>query len=398
MESIEIHSMDGREVSVSRSTLITYSRRIKVMLEPFSNDIPITFYLPYAYENVQMIDEFMKRKSPKFHSLRHAIDVYRSSIRLGMRDLSKYCRIYMIQPYQILNVCTIYEFACVNREYDLQFYCWKKFSNYWNEVFFQNKRALDCDEIVIHRLVSRPMYRTLDEMTIYRIVYEWARRRVNSKTSLRQVMAPFLPNIRFLTMDDGFLNCYVYPEQFLREKEVNAIQYYKATSDSSYIPDSICSRDVLRRNEKLISWYIYCNRRSCILDKVLDMNNKFQFISKIWVKEDCFLIGIKLPISHNSEVGIRVKVKNFIDCDSWKTQQTTCDQNGNVKLNRVIYVQKSSVGLLIAKINEDDIAQSDIRVSNLASRYVRDDINSREETVALSNLIEYVYCNVNLYF
>ncbi|XP_023233608.1 uncharacterized protein LOC111633302 [Centruroides sculpturatus] len=219
------------------------------MLKPYLNNVSIHFYLPYAYENMKIIDEVMKEQKPKFYSLKHAINVDRISKRLNIDVLNIFCRVYMTHPIRTPHVCEIYEFACENRDRKLQFYCWKNFSNDWNTVFFQNKNALDCDEIVIRRLVSRPIYRNLDEMTIFKIVYEWARRRVNSKTSLRQVIAPFLLNIRFLTIDDGFLKSYVYPKQFLTEQEVNAIQHYKVTSDKSIIPDSI-SRSHLSRNDE----------------------------------------------------------------------------------------------------------------------------------------------------
>ncbi|XP_067140553.1 uncharacterized protein [Centruroides vittatus] len=403
MQSIEIHYVDGRQISVSRSKFRKYSPRIKLMLKPYSNNVSITLYLPYAYENIKIIGEFMNEQKPKFHSLKHAINVYRMSKRLNIAPLNVYCRSYMNHPFRTPHVCAIYEFACENRDHSLQFYCWKKFSNDWNTVFYQNKNALDCDEIVIRRLVSRPIYKNLDEMTIFKIVCEWARRRVNSNTSLRQVVAPFLLNIRFLTMDDEFLKGYVYPKQFLSEEEVNSIQHYKVTSDKSIIPDSISRRHISRNNEKHTFWFIYCNRNSFILDQEMNMENKFQFISEIFVVEDCFLTGIVLPISYNSEESIRISIKKFIDYSSWKPEKqrnVICDQNGNVKLNRVFYVPKSSIVRVIAKINDDDIVRSNIRISNLASRYIPDEriiINFRG-TTSLSKDIEYLYCNINLYF
>ncbi|XP_023220114.1 uncharacterized protein LOC111622035 [Centruroides sculpturatus] len=328
------------------------------------------------------------------------MNIYRFSERLNIIALNFYCRNYMIQPFRIKHVCEIYEFACEINDYKLQYYCWKQFSDDWNTVFFKNKEALDCGEIVIRRLVSRPIYENLNEMTIFNIVYEWARRRVNSKTSLRQAMTPFLPKIRFLTMDNEFLNGYVYPKQFLTEEEVNAIQHYKATSDNSMIPDSICKTDVSRNNEKPTFWFVYCNRNSSILGKEMNMEKKFQFISEIWVKEDCFLVGIKLPIFHNKKVEIIIEVKIFYEYSSWKTekeQKAICEKNGNVKLNRIIYVPKSSIVRVIAKINEVDIPRSNIRIRNLACRYILDEgmsVSSRE----LSKDIEYLYCNAKLYF
>ncbi|XP_023219942.1 uncharacterized protein LOC111621916 isoform X2 [Centruroides sculpturatus] len=345
----------------------------------------------------------MKEEKPNFYSLKSAMDVYRISKILKILNLIRYCRNYMIRPVFTPNVCEIYEFACQNTDYDLQIYCWRKFSNDWYTVFYGNKNALDCDEIVIRRLVSRPIYHTLVERTIFKIVYEWARRRVNSNTSLRKIMAPFLINIRFLTMDDGFLKGYVYPKQFLTEEEVNAIQHYKATSDNSMIPDSICRTDVSRNNEKPTSWFIYCNRSSFILDQEMNMENKFQFISEIWVVEDCFLTGIILPISHNSEEIIRIRIKNFIHGDGLKIKkqdEAICHKSGYVKLNRVIYVPKSSIVRVIAKVNEDDIPKSPIRISNLATRYIHDEgmAITFGEIAPLIKDIEYIYCNVKLYF
>ncbi|XP_023220061.1 uncharacterized protein LOC111621997 isoform X1 [Centruroides sculpturatus] len=403
MESIQIHSVDGREISVSRSTFPQYSRRIKSMLEPFSNNVSVTFYLPYTYENLQILDEFIKKKLPKFHNLKRAMNIYQISKRLNIVALNIYCGRYIIHPFRTPHVCEIYVFACQNNDYDLQFYCWKKFSNDWNTVFYQNKNALDCDEIVIRRLVSRPIYKKLVERIIFKIVYEWARRRVNSNTSLRQVMAPFLSNIRFLTMDDEFLKGYVYPKQLLTEEEVNAIQHYKVTSDKSIIPDSISRSHLSRNDEKHSFWFIYCNRSYSIHDQEMNMENKFQFISEIFVLEDCFLTGIELPISHNSEKRIRIRIQKFIDNGIWnpeKENYVSCDQNGKIKLYRVNYISKSSTFRVIAKINEEDILRSNIRISNSASRYIVNEgmAISSEKSAPSCTDIEYIYCNVNLYF
>ncbi|XP_023220124.1 uncharacterized protein LOC111622043 [Centruroides sculpturatus] len=295
------------------------------------------------------------------------------------------------------------KFACQNSDYDLQFYCWEKFSDDWNTVFYQNRNALNCDEIVINRLVSRPIYRTLDEITIYKIVYDWAKRKVNSNTFLRQIMDPFLNNIRFFTMVDEFLKSYVYPEQFLTEEEVNAIQHYKATSDKSMIPDSICEKDVSRTNEKHASWFTYCNRSSSVLGKEINMKKKFQFISEIWVVENCFLFAIKLPISHSRKVGIKIVVKYFIDYNNLKIEKRhtlICKKNEYVKLKRAVYASKFSTVRLIVKINEDDITRSNIRIRNLTNRYILDKGMSviTGETGPLSKDIEYLYCDVKLYF
>ncbi|XP_023220091.1 uncharacterized protein LOC111622022 isoform X1 [Centruroides sculpturatus] len=403
MKSIQIHSVDGREVSVSRSKLRKYSPRIQFMLKPYSNIVSITLYLPYAYESIKIIDEFMKKQFPKFYSLKHAMDVYRISRTLCMRLLINYCRTHLAQPIHIPHICAIYELACESTDYTLQYFCWTMFNDHWDKVFFQSKIALDCGEIVIRRLVSRPMYRNLDVVTIFKIVYEWARRRVNSNTSLRQVMIPFLPNIRFLTMDDEFLKGYIYPKQFLTEEEVNAIQHYKATSDNSMIPDSICRTDVSRNNEKSTSWFVYCNRSSSILGKEMNMENKFHFISEIYVVEDCFITGIELPIFHSRKVEIGIKVMNFFESGIWKIdkeQKAICEPNGKIILNRVFYVQKSSIVLVIAKINDNDIPGSNIRIRNFAIRYILDEgMTIRTgETVPLSKDIEYLYCNVKLYF
>ncbi|XP_023220041.1 uncharacterized protein LOC111621979 [Centruroides sculpturatus] len=403
MESIQVHSVDGREISVSRSVFRKYSPRIRSMLKPSLKDVSIDLYLPYAFENIKTIEEFMKKQFPEFYSLKHAMDVYRISSKLCMFLLNNCCRNRIAQPTHIPHVCEIYEFACQILDYRLQFYCWTKFNDDWNTVFYQNKNALDCDEIVIRRLVSRPIYQNLDEMTIFKIVYEWARRRVNSKTTLREVIAPFLLNIRFLTMDNAFLNGYVYPKQLLTAEEINAIQHYKVTSDKSLIPDSI-SRSHLSRNDKKHSfWFIYCNRSYSIHDEDINMENKFQFISEVFVLEDCFLTGIELPISHNSEESIRIRIQKFIDNGIWnpeKENYVNCDQNGRIKLNRVIYVPKSSTFRVIAKINEEDILRSNIRISNSASRYRISEgmAISSEKSALLSTDIEYIYCNLNIYF
>ncbi|XP_023212738.1 uncharacterized protein LOC111615570 [Centruroides sculpturatus] len=403
MESIKIHCIDGRETSVSRSMLCKYSPKINFILKPFSNSVSITFYLSYAFENVKIIDEFMKKQKPYFYSLKSAMDVYRISKILKIINLIRYCRNYMIRPVLTLHVCEIYEFACQNTDYDLQFYCWRKFSNDWYTVFYRNKNALDCDETVIRRLVSRPIYQTLEERTIFKIVYEWARRRVNTRTSLRQIMLPFIINIRFLTMDDEFLKGYVYPKQFLTEEEVNAIQHYKATSDNSMIPDSICKRDISRNNEKHSFWFIYCNRSSFFLDQEMNMENKFQFISELFVLEDCFLTGIILPVSHNSEEKIRIRIKNFVHGDGFKIneqREAICHKNGYVNLNQVIYFPKYSTVRVISKFNEDDILRSNIRISNSATRYIQNEemAISFGKIARLIQDIEYIYCNVKLYF
>ncbi|XP_023220135.1 uncharacterized protein LOC111622052 [Centruroides sculpturatus] len=170
-------------------------------------------------------------------------------------------------------------------------------------------------------------------------------------------MDPFLSNIRFLTMNDEFLKGYVYPKQLLTEEEVNAIQHYKVTSDKSIIPDSISRSHLSRNHEK----HSFCKET------------------------------------------IRIRIKNCIYSDGLKIErqyEINCDENGYAKLNRVIYIRKSSIVRVIAEINDDDIVRGNIRIGNLANRYILYEgmAISSEETFPLSKDIEYIYCNVKLYF
>ncbi|XP_023233073.1 uncharacterized protein LOC111632782 [Centruroides sculpturatus] len=406
MDRITVFCNDKQHIHFSKSTLCECSERIKMMLRPYTNTTSVSLYLPYSSDVLKQIKENLRKGRKTIKSMQNATDIFCISKRLGLRNLNKECRDFMTDPSRVKNVCYVHDLACQQNDERLEYLCWNIFNSKWKEIFSSNE-WLNCEATTMDRLVRRPINSFIDETDIFTVVLKWAKKRVNNEKSLRQVMKPFLPYIRFLTMPEWFLESQVFVEPISTDVERDAIRCYLQNKDFDetwFIPESICDITCPRKHELLSSWFSYVNRSAYFIKKVRKMNTNIRFICDIVAKEDCFITKLRLPITHCREEGITV-ILNFSANLKLRTKyrsRTACNTNGCILLSHMLRVLKFTLYRLVVKIDTQVIAENDIRISPSANYYSPfEGIQSfkyLQSGLKLQDELEYICLDVVPYF
>ncbi|XP_023230693.1 uncharacterized protein LOC111630778 [Centruroides sculpturatus] len=368
MDQITVYCEDQRQINFSKSVLCEHNERIRILLRPYSNKTSVFLYLPYSLDILQQIKEYLEEKRENIKSIKNAMDIFRVGKRLNIRDLNRVCREFMTNLSRVKDVCYVYEFACQLDDWRLEYLCWNILCSKWQEIFSSDE-WLNCKATTIDRLVRRPINRFIEEADVFSIVLKWAKKSVNNEKSLRKVMEPFLPYIRFLTMPEWFLESQVFVEPILTDVERDAIRCYlqnKDFDDTWFIPDSICAIKCPRKNELLSSWLSYVNRSAYFINAVKRMNRNIRFICEIVVKEDCFINELHLPITHCRKEGITVilNISPNLKLPTEYRFRKACNTNGYILSSCPLRILKFTFYRLIVRIVETYItAENDIRIS-----------------------------------
>ncbi|XP_067121285.1 uncharacterized protein [Centruroides vittatus] len=372
MDLITVFCNDKQQIHFSTSVFCECSHKIKIMLHPYSNTTSVSLYLPYSSDILQQIKEYLEEGREIIKSMQNATDIFCVSKRLGLRNLNQACRDFMTDQSRVKNVCYVYDFAWQQKDKKLEYLCWNILSSKWQEIFSSDE-WLNCEVTTIDRLVRRPVNTQINEIDIFTVVLKWAKKRVNNEKSLRRVMEPFLPYIRFLTMPEWFLESQVFVEPILTNVERNAIRCYLQNKDFDetwFIPDSICDITCPRKHESLSSWLSYVNRSAYFINAARRMNTNIRFICDIVAKEDCFVKKLYLPITHCRKEGINVLLKLSVNLKLPKKwiYNTACNTNGFVLLRNSLRILKFTFYRLIVKIVEKHIiAENKIKISPSAN-------------------------------
>ncbi|XP_023230651.1 uncharacterized protein LOC111630733 [Centruroides sculpturatus] len=260
MDFVRVICKDKQEIMFSRSILSKESARISAMLRRHSNVQVMSFYLPYSTDILQQIHEYLEEGRTNITSTTNAINLLFVTTRLLINRLSTECRKYVIKQLTSEDVCHVYDFADQNKDVKLLFICWKKFDSDWHRIF-NSEKWLDCSGITIYRLVSRPIYRRVNEIDIFNVVLQWAKKRVTRNKSLREVMRSFIPKLRFLIMPPESLECMVFNEPILTDLEKDAIRCYFQTNETWFLPQNICTIECPRSEDQPSMWFSYCKQR-----------------------------------------------------------------------------------------------------------------------------------------
>ncbi|XP_023212292.1 uncharacterized protein LOC111615125 [Centruroides sculpturatus] len=184
-----------------------------------------------AAETDSFVDSF------RLESLRNAMDIYGISKRYRIEKLFVECQSFIIYDLNLSNVCRIHDFACEQMDRWLQYHCWEFFDEEWKEIFLADD-FLQCKRTTIDRLLSRPVYESLTEVSLFLAVYNWVKVRLqrraevsgelppNDATQMERCrinMEPFIPKIRFLAMSEKELRNVVFPLNCLSEVEKQSI-------------------------------------------------------------------------------------------------------------------------------------------------------------------------------
>ncbi|XP_067124814.1 uncharacterized protein [Centruroides vittatus] len=398
---------EDRDTFILRKFLCKSSDRLNAMMQQISTTGNITLHLPIPYNIMSQIIEFIERAATEFVSLENAMNVYLINLTYEFKGLKEHCIHHIGREITCKNVCFIYDFACKYGECLIQLMCWQKFDNDWKEIFLCNNEYLRCKESTILRLVSRPIYKTLEEENLFWIVYEWAINRVTARKSLRSIILPYLPKIRFLTMDPVYLKEQLFPriiDSVLTREEVQAITHY-CPGNLTEIPKTLCKIVTRRTEENLDSLFLYLNRIHLENQTEMMMNSNIKFICEITAKEDCFVTGVVLPISYNTDKDlIRVVIKCIVKSPVgiFKTQNTFCSSSGCIGM-KGLFVKKMTTVKIVVKILKDDIiAENNIKIKPEADYYIPSRLQNKIASRKMSEIPESgmnnVYFDVNLYF
>ncbi|XP_023217232.1 uncharacterized protein LOC111619694 [Centruroides sculpturatus] len=398
---------EDRNTFILRKFLCNSSDRLNTMMQQISTTGNITLHLSIPYNIMSQIIEFIEHATTEFVSLENAMDVYCINLTYEFKDLKEYCLQHIAREITCENVCFIHDFACEYGECLIQLMCWQRFDNDWKEIFFCNDEYLRCKESTILRLISRPIYKTLEEENIFWIVHKWAINKVTVRRSLRSIFLPYLPKIRFLTMDPVYLEEQLFPkviDSVLTREEVQAIRHY-CPDDLTEIPKTLCKIVTKRTKENLDSLFLYLNRTHLENQTEMMMNSNTKFICEIIAKEDCFVTGIVLPISYNADKDlIRVVIKCILQSPIgiFRKQNAFCSSSGCIGIKCLFLKRKTIVKIVVKLLKDDIIAKNNIKIKPEADYYIPSQLQNEIASGKMSEIpdsgMNNVYFDVNLYF
>ncbi|XP_023221112.1 uncharacterized protein LOC111622886 [Centruroides sculpturatus] len=306
----------------------------------------------------------MEEGRTELTSLDNAKELYYFSNSYKIYSLRNFCNEYILSVINNQNIFDIYEFAYNVTDNSIRYKCLKWFDEECMEVF-KKSNCSNCNERTISTLVSRPIYKWMNEADVFHTVYYWAETKVNKSTNLRTIMEPYLPKIRFLAIRPECFHRYVLPflKNVLTDEEIQLIRESLSSTCTSNLPAFICRS----REERKITYYenlfYYMNRSSMKTDKDILVTSKTRFICEIFPKHNCFLTDILLPIRHSREENISGFLKLIVKNTQKSFPETFfCDGEGQAKCSSPIYLTKYTSYHFKARIDKYIFSQTDIRV------------------------------------
>ncbi|XP_067139437.1 uncharacterized protein [Centruroides vittatus] len=260
-------------------------------------------------QQMSQVINFIENMDPELENLDNAFEIYFISIQFNLTRLKEKCRIFMEELLISTNICLIYEFGVSVDDHVIQFFCLEKFEEVWNDLI-EHDEFLDCKESTIMKLISRPRYRNIDELSLIIGVYNWVKRRIsNSEESnrevflaqLRSVIDPFIPKFRFLVLQTEDLTDEIFNNilDCLTPEEKDALLTFYTTGVLSNCPETLCQERNPRRLAFCENLYSYQHRHFFQNRTNFIITIKTTFTCEISVKEDAFVTDVELPIYHS---------------------------------------------------------------------------------------------------
>ncbi|XP_023233694.1 uncharacterized protein LOC111633370 [Centruroides sculpturatus] len=340
-------------------------------------------------------------------SIENCLNIYRLGSVFKIEKIKDICRNYIIHHVNIENICYIHDFACEHEDYSIQYHCWIQFDRHCQEIL-DSEGFLSCKDTTISRFVSRPIYMSLKEENLFKAVLKWATKRALNEPSqstsitglrmakseeIRAHLAPFLPEIRLLSLDRETLEKDIFTENILTADEMNSLRCFsKNTHPSTSVPPTICNNDKSRKYVFYNSLIHYMNKGSLDTDERIKLDESYKFQGRFYTEVDCFLLGFNLPIFHEKPIIFMVDVvPESQETITIKEKLMTCDENGLIKLENPIFIAKYSVIAVFSKIIQ---ANSDIWINSHYYFLTDTKLDSKN----IEDKFKILYMNVALYF
>ncbi|XP_023243008.1 uncharacterized protein LOC111641119 isoform X2 [Centruroides sculpturatus] len=284
------------------------------------------------------------------------MDPYRVGKHYGAADFVSISKI--LSNINFGNIFVIYEFAWKMNDFNKMYECWKWFDHKKSQIFGR-LQYLQCSEITINTLLSRPIYEKLTESDLFHILCIWANNKVTPQTNLRTVIEPFLSKIRFLSMGKKCFERDIFNvANVLTDEEIEAIRNYFSSKfkDKSKIPANLCTDEFERDYRFYYTLFHYNHRVQRRFREYLKVNARMEFNCEISVKENCFIYRIRLPVIHSKEKCIKTYVNvNVVGGNREFTRYVECDREGQGVLSSVIFLRKNLVCRLNANIDRKEL-------------------------------------------
>ncbi|XP_023231323.1 uncharacterized protein LOC111631333 [Centruroides sculpturatus] len=408
-------SLENEQLTVSLSEMFNSSNILNAFIEEFPiSKHHIIFYF-VTFTIMAIIFSLIKKIHTAISSIQDGLELYIYRKEHRMKMFQKLGPDFTRKFLNIINVCSIHDFACEQNDYDLQFICWEFFDEHWKGIF-QTEDFLYCKEPTITRLVSRPIYQTLDELSLFFAVDDWINAKISTEKHLvkdvntirqrrKELMRPFLPKLRLLAIEkDDMQIMFNMLALLLTEHEMQAIRDFFCSqdypnADLSDFPETLCNNTIQRIVETYDSLFEYNNKSKSPIGKEISVTRNTQFACDIFVKEDCFLTGISLPVhfSHTKTVTVDLNVsKNGVE-NSGQSYHLECNDIGEATLIPPHFLKKNSVYHLSSKFSENE--EMDIRISSNAHYFItkeeKSDKSKKENNEKDANNF---YSEVYIYF
>ncbi|XP_067122674.1 uncharacterized protein [Centruroides vittatus] len=369
MACVTIFCRDGhRHETLASSDFGNTSATFGSILSHMPQNGSHSILLPESCAETTQILSSLKNEDCQFASANNAMQMYRISEDYDITALKDTSRDAIIKLIRFSNLCSIYDFACDKEDKLIQYYCCREFDTSWKLVF-RHLDFLRCDEKIIERIVSRPVYETLDEINLIRGIYYWASEKINALgvvfedkdffIQMRTVLEPFLPSVRVLALSEEDLNTDIYGkfENILTDLEIQTIRDYMESDKKDKAPECVCKIPKQRKNSDE-KWFEYNHRGDPIRDVTIsNVTKKSEFVCDVTTQADCFLIQIMLPIRHKEENGIMIDFSGHEDTPDnpiIRNPSLQCNKQGVIELDRPILLKKNSTYRFNAKISDDE--------------------------------------------
>ncbi|XP_023240045.1 uncharacterized protein LOC111638549 isoform X2 [Centruroides sculpturatus] len=296
MACVTIFCRDGhRHETLASSDLRNTSATFGSILSRMPQNGSHNILLPESCSETTQILSCLKNEDCQFASADNAMQMYRISKDYDITALKDTSRDAIIKLIRFSNLCSIYDFSYDEDDKLIQYYCWREFDSSWKLVF-RHLDFLRCDEKIIERIVSRPVYDTLDEINLIRGIYYWASEKIQALgvvfqeddfyVQMRTILEPFLPSIRVLALSKDDLNTGIYDkfENILTELEIRTIHdCIERGSKNEKVPECVCNTRVQRKYSDE-TWITYNHRGDPIRDVAKSsVTKKSEFVCEVKV-------------------------------------------------------------------------------------------------------------------
>ncbi|XP_023242009.1 uncharacterized protein LOC111640241 [Centruroides sculpturatus] len=392
-DKVTIINDSEESLVVSRTSLIQRGGLLKNFLIVCSNEMKFILRLLVTRQMLDQFARYLEDEVIIFTSADNGFLMYLFSKRYFITQLQKICHNFLKDSVRNGNVCRIHDLASRHKERQLQYQCYKQFSFSDNNIFCSDD-FLSSEETTVFKLLACPAYVNLNEFALFIGLSLWVKRtflklrKTNSEISMTEVASPFLPLIRFFTIELEHLKQIIHFSivvKILTKGYFGSIKEYHERNNVAKLPLTISANVILRNITDYSSFIAVSVSKGHKLKRNKCMTDNLSFLSDIWVPENCYVVGIKLPVIHCNprKIKVLVGVKSAYS-QSFLYERSVCDKHGMVQLKTVKLLPKRSFHVFSVKILKDDIDSNNITVEKHTGKYYQfynfgDTIGRKEE-------------------